>query len=210
MRAPISRARRSGRGSAPARPRRAAATGRPSPRGSRRRNSDLVNDDAGCRGVSSVLGRGGLHQSRVLPAEGSGAGARMGPCRRPARGRGRGRPAGRAGGAAPPASVGGADYRRRRVAAVAVLAVLILLVALYQGADSNAPQLTPSRRRSSGGRARPLHDVVQRRHPDPLALWERALALGGRQQLRLRADVLRAGAVRGGASTWASATWRRR
>jgi hypothetical protein len=75
-----------------------------------------------------------------------------------------------------------AVYRRRRLAAVAVLAVLFLLVVLViRGEDSGAPQLTPAQAKKVARAENPVHFTVSV-SGDLLIhsyLWERALANGG-------------------------------
>jgi len=73
-------------------------------------------------------------------------------------------------------------YRRRRVAAVGVLAVVILLAVLViRGADSGAPNLTPAQEKQIARAENPVHftmsfggDILIHSY-----LWERALANGG-------------------------------
>ncbi len=96
-----------------------------------------------------------------------------------ARERSRARQARRASAGAPSSRV---LYRRRRLAAVGVLVVIILLGFLViRGADSGAPQLTPAQEKLVARAEDPIHFTVSA-SGDILIhsyLWERALANGG-------------------------------
>ncbi len=97
-----------------------------------------------------------------------------------ARERSRARQARRAAG--PPGKSRHAIYRRRRIAAIGVLAVVFLLAVLViRGADSDAPQLTPAQAKKVARAEDPVHftmsfsgDILIHSY-----LWERALANGG-------------------------------